>query len=61
MLTEEARQLATDLVTSTGKKGTGEPSAKQIAAALGSLIVNVARIADALEERNTAMRNGSWR
>lgn len=49
MKTAQAQELADRLVKETGKKGRGEPTAKTMVECLASAVVNLARIADALE------------
>lgn len=60
MKTQEARDLTDQLLKEVGKKGNSEPGGRTIALAIGGALINLARIADALEERNQALRAGSW-
>lgn len=58
MKTGEAEKLAKRLAKEA--QGDNEPKGETIAALLGAAAVNLARIADALEARNEALRAGSW-
>lgn len=60
MKTAQAQEVADQLLSEVGRKGHGEPSGKTVSLAVGGMLVNLARIADALEDRNNAMRRGSW-